>query len=154
VNDMKAPPPLRKFDAQVFRELLASPACSSEAPETIEQAKEFREQAEILGIILASHYSDDLDRLKLWTKIDVAVGVACAKSPECDPSAFLTAALDNIKADPGKTARDKIVADWLRSMEEKPHTWREGFIRYLVTRRYAILVYMRRAWGLHVNKGA
>ena len=106
-----------------------------------------------MGIILASHYSDSLDRLKLWEKIGTAVGVACAKAPECEPEAFITAALDNVKADPSRASRDVGLRDWLKEMGAEDHEWREGFVRYLITRRYAVMVFMRSAWNLHKGKG-
>ncbi len=136
--------PLQTLDAESFRRELAGLVVSKES-ETFDSS-EFRQCAVDLGVILCRVYSEQLDRTALWDRIATAFATACSKVPNGEPEQFLSAVLEHVKADPAAAAREESVSLWLAAAIEHSDEWRRSFVRYLVTRSYAVIVHARNAW--------
>jgi hypothetical protein len=133
-----------QLDAEAFRRKIAGLACSDDA--TQYDSAQFRAAAVDLARILCRLFGESLDRITLWDRISTALGSACSRYPNGEGEAFLSAALDHVKADPGATTREPMVAMWLTSIDAQPDAWRRQFVTYIGTRLYAVLVHARNAW--------
>lgn len=109
----------------------------------------FRPKACRLVVCLCLHFGRDLDRKTLWSRIDSAIQTTCAKVSDGDTDRWLDLMLDHVRANPAMAAAcpeltglraDLLAADPAHNM---------AFIRWVESRRYAVLSFGRAAWDDH-----
>lgn len=135
-----APEP-RRLDPARFRELLAD-LVSAEANE--DAMPEWRDHGARLVALCARHFNhDELDSLKMWSRIETAMSSAVAKAPNGCADVLVSCALEHVKADGGFVASNPEVGDLIRSITSRTATWRSGFATYLRTALYTAMVFGR-----------
>lgn len=95
--------------------------------------------------ILASLFSDDLDRKTLWERIGNGMVTAIAKA-NGDYEKFVSYCLDYIKAEPGKVAASVPLMQIMETMAVRPAEWKSAFLNYIETRRFLVLIKARAHW--------
>jgi len=95
--------------------------------------------------ILASLFSDDLDRKTLWERIGNGMVTAIAKA-NGDYEKFVSYCLDYIKAEPGKVAASAPLMQIMETMAVRPAEWKAAFLNYIETRRFLVLIKARAHW--------
>jgi len=138
------PPP--SFDADEFRRTLAG-LCDPDAGEFPDAPSvEYEESAVELGLCLCELFGSSLDRLTLWDRIATAISTAAVKCDDGDVSRFVSLALDHVRADPGRAAVNPRLGELLSKTMTRNPSWREGFVRWMGSHLYVLMVYVRRAW--------
>lgn len=107
---------------------------------------EYKEAAHRLGCVLASLFGESLDRLTLWDRIGSGFATACAKVDDGDLDRFASICLDHVKADPGAAASNAALGALLSTFAARPIEWRQGFVRYIRSHSYSVLVHARSRW--------
>lgn len=141
------PAPPATFDAQQWRLKLAGLTDpDSSGDDGNPNAAEHRAAAVDLCLCLCELFGESLDRVTLWDRIASALATAAAKCHDGDTDRFASLALEHVKADPGAATRHEGFCAWMLSCGERPSSWRQGFVRYVVTHSFAALAHGRRAW--------
>lgn len=141
--DVQSIPQLPAFDAESWRRALAG-LTDDEA--SAEWREDFREAGAALCFVLARFYNrDELDPIKLWERIGTAVSTACEQVDDGDLDKVFDIALGTVKASVSLVAASDEA--WiLGELSDKEESWRLGFVRYLKSHRYPILIHGRRRW--------
>jgi len=141
--DVKAMPQLPAFDSEAWRRALAGLV---DDESSVEWREDFREAGAALCFVLARFYNrDELDPVKLWERIGTAVATACEEVDDGDLDKVFDIALGIVKASVSLVAASE--ESWiLGELSDKEEGWRLGFVRYLKTHRYPILIHGRRRW--------
>ncbi len=141
------PAPLPRLDAERFRRELAGLIDDAPQPERLEA--DFKEMSAALCVLLARHYDPNAkDRLQLWEHISKSLALACAKVSSGDLDMFVSLCLDAVRADHGQVVANE-QSQWLIGcLTEREESWRLGFIRYIQTHSYVVLVHGRRLWEM------
>lgn len=141
------PPPLPTFDAAHFRLVLAGLVDPDYAGEDSAAAAQHREWAVDWCVCLCDLFGDSIDRVTLWTKIAAALSAACAKCDDGDVERFVDLCLRTVQADAGLAAASPDLDRLLLTASAKPISWRQGLVRYIESRTFAITAHARRQWG-------
>lgn len=141
--DVQAMPQLPPFDAEAWRRVLAG-LTDDEA--STEWREDFREAGAALCFVLARFYNrDELDPVKLWERIGTAVATACEQVDDGDLDKVFDIALDTVRASVSLVAASE--DSWvLGELADKEESWRLGFVRYLKTHGYTVIIHGRRQW--------
>ncbi|HEY3967267.1 MAG TPA: hypothetical protein VGM05_22095 [Planctomycetaceae bacterium] len=99
-----------------------------------------------LCILMCELFGEDLDRTSLWDRIASALATAAAKTTDGDMDRFVSLCLDHVRADAAKAARHPEIGAMLHDWSEQSAAWRQGFVRYVATRSFAILAHGRVRW--------
>lgn len=141
------PPLLAVIDTQELRRRLAGLADPfSSSADTDGERVDIADTAIRFGTILAHLFSDDLDRLTLWTRIESALDQACAKVGGTDLEHWINLCLEHVKADAAKTAACEPLVQMIQSIEVRPAQWKHAFLAYVRSRRYVVVVKARARW--------
>jgi len=135
---------IQELSAETFRQKLAGLTDEEKKLPTMDQ-ESIKTEAIRLCSILASLFSDDLDRKTLWERIGTGLVAAIAKANH-DLDRFVNFALDYIQADPGRVAASEPLTGWLETNFNRPIEWQQGLLRYIDSRRYIVLVKARAHW--------
>lgn len=112
----------------------------------LSESVEIKDAAHRLGCVLAHLFGDSLERTTLWERIGSGFAAACAKVDDGDLDRFASLCLDHVKADAAKAAACEPLAQLLETFAVRPVEWRQGFVRYIRTRYYAVIVHSRSRW--------
>ena len=135
---------IQVLSAEQFRQKLAGLVDEqSKLPEMDKAA--VKETAIRFTSILASLFSDDLDRKTLWERIGNGFVTAVTKA-NGDTEKFISYCLDYIKAEPGSVAASEPLMQVIESISETPQEWRSTFLNYISTKRFLILIKARARW--------
>lgn len=107
----------------------------------------FRPKAARLVVALCLHFGRDLDRKTLWSRIDSGLQAACAKVSDGDLDRWLDLLLEHVRADPARAAACPQLTGLRADLIGPDEAHRRAFVRYVETRRYAVLAFGRAAWG-------
>jgi len=145
------PPP--SFDANAWRLQLAglTDPDYSTGKDDNRSKEEHKQWAINLCLACCELFGEDLDRMTLWDRIPSAMATASVKCGDGDIDQFVSLCLDHIKADSAKAARNDRVVALLMGASDKPITWRQGLVRYIVQHSFAIVAYGRRDWEVVKN---
>ena len=135
---------IQVLSAESFRQKLAGLVDEQKKLPEMEQAA-VKDMSIRFVSILASLFSDDLDRKTLWDRIGHGLITANAKS-NGDYKRFVTFALEYIKAEPGKVAASAPLMHIMETMEVRPAEWKSAFLNYIETRRFLVLIKARALW--------
>lgn len=139
------PPPLPRLDAARFRQQLAG-LIIDEAEQPL-LSEDFKSHAAALCVLLARHYDPAAkDRLALWEHIAKALALACCKVDSGDIDQFLSLCLDNVRAEHARVVSDEQSEALIGDLADREESWRLGFLRYIRSHSYVVLVHGRRAW--------
>lgn len=128
-----------------FRRRLAGFADRGRQIQQIEQTA-FRQIAEDFVVSLCLVFGDSLDRKTLWSRIDSGLQAACASVDDGDTDRWLDLLLDHVKADAARVVRLGLLRNVRTSLASKDETHRREFLRWVESRRYAVLTHGRAAW--------
>jgi len=106
----------------------------------------FKQKADRLVIALCLHFGDELDRKTLWSRIDSGLQSACSKVSDADMDRWLDLLLEHVKADPSKAASCGYLSGVRSDLTLPDEAHRKAFMRYVETRRYAVMANGRSAW--------
>lgn len=106
----------------------------------------FKQKANRLMIALCLHFGDELDRKTMWTRIDSGLQSACSKASDADMDRWLDLLLGHIKADPARASSCEYLSGVRSDLTLPDETHRKAFLRYVETRRYAVLANGRAEW--------
>lgn len=135
---------LPAFDAEQFRRELAGLMEDEAGPE---ERNAFKEAGSKLVYALARLYNrDELEAIKMWDRIGGAIHTACEKVDDGDLDRLITIALEHVRANPSRVASDEDTADLIAWIVENNESWRLGFVRYLKSHHYVVLIHGRRYW--------
>lgn len=136
---------IQVLSAEAFRQKLAGLADPDQAiPE--ENRETIKQEAVKFCSILASLFGDDLDRKTLWERIGNGLVVCTAKCGD-DWETFVNQILEYIKAEPGRVAASKLLADFIDDFGKKPKTEHEAFLRMIEAKHMIIIVKGRALWN-------
>lgn len=136
---------IQVLSATEFRRKLAGLVDPDQAmPEEVKE--EVKTMAVNFISILASLFSDDLDRKTLWERIGNGI-VVCSAKCGGDWEAFVNQMLQYIKADGMKVAASKSFGGVLEELTGKTKPWREAWLRVLESKHYLIIVKARALWN-------
>lgn len=140
---------LQQLSKAEFRSRLAEVAQGA----GVEDRDVLKQVSEAIGCLLAKHYNRDvLDTLKIWHFVEKAFRVGVGKGS--DFPAMISAMLEVVRADIGRTASDELLLELLTDAETKPDSWFEDLKAYIRTSIYPIVVYSRKRWGEQRRGGA
>lgn len=105
----------------------------------------FREQSISLGIIMARLFSDSLDRKTLWERIGTGLRSAAQKRPE-GGDGLIAAALDHVKAEPGRAAVSAELNDLIVVVMQQDEEWNRGWAAYILRHATIVTVHARAKW--------
>lgn len=105
-----------------------------------------KQDAVRLCTILAKLFGESLDRKTLWDRIDSAFATACAKVSDGDVDRFVSLCLEHVQANPSYAAACGALGDMLAQYESRPIEFRQDFIAYCGTHRFAVLAHGRARW--------
>lgn len=143
-------PPLPRFDAEQFRRELAGLTESEAGPE---ERDLYKEAGAKLVYALARLYNREvLEAKTMWDRIGGAIHLACQQVDDGDLDRLVTVALDHVQANPSRVATDEQVPYLIGDTIERDESWRLGFVRYLKTHHYVVLVHGRRYWQMHKER--
>ena len=145
MNTRPNSPPLPTMDFESFRRKLAGLTDPS-VRLGVEANAEHKEASGNLTCSLAELFGPDLDRITLWTRIDTALRTASAKVTDGDLDLFVSLALEHVKAEPARASLHEGLRDLLDLFEEKPVEWRQGFVEYVRSHAYPVIVAGRAKW--------
>jgi hypothetical protein len=135
---------IQVLSAQAFRQRLAGLIDPDQVlPE--EDREAVKQDAVRFCSTLASLFGDDLDRKTLWERIGNGLVVCTAKCGG-DWEAFVNEILQYIKADGGKVAASKPLAEFLEGFACKPRAHRDAFLRTIEAKHFVIIVKARALW--------
>lgn len=143
------PPPLPRFDANLFRQKLAGLADPDSLDESDvgEMREEQKRLATELCLMLATHFNrKTLEAVTLWSRIGTALATASVKVQDGDMSRFCTLCLETVKAHPGIFAADEKAHTVVSELIGKSPEWRQSFVRYIAGRSFIIVILARAAW--------
>lgn len=134
------------LDAETFRRELAG---LIERHQDDHQPADFGAAAEALAVVLAEQFDrKTLDPFTLWSRVSSAILTSAAKTNDADLDHFLSLALEHVKAEPSRAATSERVLQ-LFGIFDAPDSWRVGFLKYVVTHHYAVIIHGRNAWKKH-----
>lgn len=136
---------IQVLSAELFRQRLAGLIDEQRKLPAMEQ-EVIRDMAVRFTSILASLFSDDLDRKTLWERIGNGLVSAIAKA-NGDFERFVNFALDYVMAEPGKVAASEPLMHIMETMATRPAEWKNAFLTYIETRRFIVLVRARAYWA-------
>jgi hypothetical protein len=96
--------------------------------------------------VLASLFSDDLDRKTLWERIGNGI-VVCSAKCGGDWETFINQILEYIKADGAKVASSKDFNIIFEDLTNRTQSWREAWLRVMEKKHYLIIVKARALWN-------
>jgi hypothetical protein len=114
-------------------------------------APSFNEECRLLAIdfvgTLPAVFGQELDRIKMWDRIESALRTSAAKVGSSDDGElFVSLVLEHIKASGSDVAReDKLGAVMLKLVEWSPEN-RVAWIRYITTHIFAVLSFGKHEW--------
>lgn len=141
----ETPPPLAVLDAEAFRRQLAGLADPDRGATPAEDV-EIRDTLKRFCSVLAHLFSEELDRVTLWSRIDSALEAACAKVADGDFERWASLCLDHVKADAARAAACDALGQILGTAAVRTPEWRQAFIRRAAAVRYAVVVAARARW--------
>lgn len=142
-----APPLPSTLTPEKFRQIIAGLVDPDANPENPGSSDEYRDAAESLYLILATHFNRKaLDAKTLWTRIASGVTVACRSVPDGDVGRFVEICLKHVQARESMFAADEEASAFLMQHDEMSPAWRQGFIRWLDTHGTIATVYGRCEW--------
>lgn len=137
---------IEPLSAEIFRQEIAG---LMERHEDDTEPDDFGAAASLLCVVLAEQFdSASLDRLTLWDRISSGILTAAAKVDDGDLERFLTLCLEHVKAAPGRAATSETVLRLVGTFDQG-EAWRIGFLRYLQSHIYCVLIHGRAAWQQH-----
>lgn len=140
-----APPP--SFDAQQFRLALAGltdPDSSAQSDDGL--APEYKAASIDLCVCLCDLFGRSLDRKTLWDRIASALAAASAKANAGDTDHLISMCLEHVRADASYVSAHDLMPTLTAKWADKPISWRQGWVRYISTRGYAIIAHSRLRW--------
>lgn len=150
---MNIPAPLPQLNAERFRQELAG--LIDDTRQAPRLGDDFKSHAAQLCVLLARHYDPDAkDRLALWEHIAKALSLACQKVDTGDLDLFVTLCLENVRAQHSTVISNEQSAWFIGALTEQEESWRLGFVRYIQTHSYVVLVHGRRLWELDKEERA
>lgn len=144
---MNSPPLLESLTTEQFRQRLAGLLDPREslAPDYLAEQKQ---RAIDFVACLPEVFGPDLDRMTLWDRIGTALQTAHAKTIGEDYEFFVSRVLEHIQAAPSQVARNQTIQFLLEWLGESSVEARQGWLAYMSTHLYAVLVHARAAWEL------
>jgi hypothetical protein len=109
----------------------------------------FRDLATEVVVLLCRHFGQELDRKTLWARIDSGLLAACSKVSDGDLDRWLDTLLAHVLASPEEAATCSQLAALRARLAALDVHRRMALVRYLESRRYAVLAYGRAAWESH-----
>ncbi len=105
-----------------------------------------RETAKRVVVALCLHFGRELDRKTLWSRIDSALQSACARVSDGDRERWLDLLLEHVRADPVMAAACPYLLGVRAELMTPDEAHRKAFLRYVESRRYAVIAFGRAAW--------
>lgn len=140
---------IESLDTESFRRELAGLAeihtgeCGGES-----SPASYGDAAALLCVALSEQFGESLDRTTLWDRISSGILTAAAKTDDGDLAWLLSMCLEHVKASPASCATSEVVARLMATLEMHAE-WRIGFVNYLTTHHYVVIVRGRDAWQRH-----
>lgn len=128
-----------------FRRRLAGLIDAGRAVQEVER-EAFRLIANDVVVSLCVVFGSCLDRKTLWSRIDTGLQTACAKVDDGDTDRWLDLLLDHVRAEAARVVRLGLLRNVRESLRSKDDTHRRAFLRWVETRRYAVITHGRAAW--------
>ncbi|AMV24615.1 hypothetical protein VT84_09480 [Gemmata sp. SH-PL17] len=131
-----------------FRQALAEIVDPDRQMSAMDRAS-FQPVANRAVVLLCRVFGSVLDKKTLWTRIDSGLVSACAKVSDGDTEQWLCLLFDHVRGEIG-TLEEHEHADLLGLLADLSHrdaTYRKGFVRWVETRRTAVMAHGRQAWA-------
>lgn len=130
-----------------FRKALAGVA-DPDRKLSVGDSASFRPMAERVVVFLCRVFGDALDKKTLWTRIDSGLQAACAKVSDGDTEAWLCMLFDHVRGEVGTMSEDKQaeLLGLLADLESRDAAHKKAFVRWVETRRVAVMAHGRAAW--------